>query len=133
MSVNANPLMSLLTNPAIAGLIDNAAGTLVPVPQGAVTAQAAATGTTANAKANANVGTAANQAGQALGKMLGETVGSKGGTAVSQFVGGFVSGMAEGLEHSLGNFCPGEPNPGDKKPPNQPTQMTVDSNGAVHT
>lgn len=135
MSVNANPLMSLLTNPAIAGMIDNAAGTLVPVPQGAVTAQAAATAGTTTAKANTQVGTAANQAGQALGKLFGEAVGSnaKGGTAVSQFVGGFVSGMAEGLEQSMGNFCPGEPNPNDKLPPSQPTQMSVDSQGVVHT
>jgi len=135
MSVQtANPLMSLLTNPTIAGLIDNAAGTLVPVPQGAATAQAAAT---ANTKGNTNtkLDTAANKAGAALGKLFGESVGSssKGGTAVSQFVGGFVQGMAEGLEQSMGNFCPGEPSPDGNKPPSQPTQMTVDSDGKVHT
>ena len=162
MSVqNSNPLHTLLSNPLIAGMIDNAAGTLVPVPQGAAQAAATATaatlgrtpintgGMTKTATANlggflsaqggdpANTagpkGSTASQAGQAMGKLIGETVGSQGGSAVSQFVGGFVDGLAKGLEQSLGNFCPGEPSPEDKKPPSQPTQMQVGSDGVVHT
>lgn len=130
-----NPLMSLLSNPLIAGMIDNAAGTLVPAQQGAAQTTAAANlgGPATTKTANANTGAAAGKAGEAMGKLIGETVGAQGGSAVSQFVGGFVDGLAKGLEHSLGNFCPGEPSPEDKKPPSKPTQLNVDSNGAVTT
>jgi hypothetical protein len=116
------------------------------VPQGAAQAAATAANGGRPVTTTANLGgpvttktadtkdqSAAGKAGEAMGKLIGETVGSQGGSAVSQFVGGFVDGLAKGLEQSLGNFCPGEPSPEDKKPPSKPTQLNVDSNGVVTT
>jgi hypothetical protein len=118
--------MTLLGNPAIAGMIDTAAGQIAPQQQ--QTAGQAATNTQGSA-----ANTAAQQAGKALGNLVGETVGAQGKSAVSQFVGGFVNGLAQGLENSLGNFTPAGPSKSDNCSPGKPTQLTKDSDGKVHT